>query len=80
MPKLIKNIVVDYQETLLDSIPLSNNILVEFQDGDYQKVGGHIAFLQDYSQFGVTEDLKTTTDFGLRVNKNKTFTELKISY
>ena len=58
MPKLIKNIIVDYQETLLDNIQLSN-ISTEFQDGDYQKVFGHIAFLQDYSKVERIEELPT---------------------
>jgi hypothetical protein len=73
MPKLIKNITVDYQEGIIDEVSLTNNISTTYQDGDYQKVFGHIAFIQDYSQVDNTEDLPTPANFGLAVNKNKTF-------
>ena len=80
MPKLIKNITVDFQETLSDSISLSNDITTEYSDGDYQKVGNFTGFFQDYTQVEESENLSTPASFGLAVNKNKTFIELNISY
>lgn len=80
MPQLIKNISVSYSETLKDDVSLSDNIQVEYGDGDYQKVAGFLGFFQDYSQVDESEELATPANFGLAVNKNKTFTEIEISY
>ena len=80
MPKLVKNITVDFQETLKDDVSLSNDIQVEYADGDYQKVVGFIGFFQDYTQVEESSELPTPVNFGLGVNKNKTFIKLNISY
>jgi hypothetical protein len=80
MPKLIKNISASYQEPYNDDVSLSSNITVEYDDGDYQKVAGWTGFLQDYSQVDESEIFNKPANFGLAVNKNKTFIELEISY
>ena len=80
MPKLIKYISAEYQEPYNDDISLSSNITVEFGEGDYQKVAGWTGFLQDYTQIEETEVFSRPVNFGLLVNKNKTFTEIEISY
>ena len=80
MPRLIKNIEGFYQKTLSDDVSLSNNIQAEYSGGDYQQISGLVGFFQDYSQVEESELLPTPINFGLRVNKNKTFIELNISY
>ena len=80
MPKLIKNITATYYETLCDDVSLVKTLTTELGQGDYQKVGDFIAYLQDYTNTDSTEELPTPVNFGLGVNKNKTFIEIEISY
>ena len=80
MPKLIKHISTTYSESIKDDVSLSDNITMEFGEGDYQKVGNLTGFFQDYTRIEETEEFNKSATFGLITNKNKTFTEIEISY
>lgn len=78
MPKLLKNITANILNTFTSNVRLFKTLNTQFGEGDYVKVYGIEAFLQDYSQINITENLNKSLNFGLQINSN--FTILEISY
>lgn len=69
---------------ILDNLEVKINSLKEidskFGYSDWFKIGTLEVFLQDYTKVLSIEEVDTTNNKGLSINKNKDFTEIEISY
>ena len=78
MIKLIKNIEGIIFDNFETTTRLVTSIVGSYGEGDYIKLGGFEAFLQDFSRASEVVDLVTPPTFGLKNNTD--FIEIEISY
>lgn len=76
MIKIIKNIRGDISGDLVAEVTIGKSILVELQSGDYIKLLGLIAFLQDLSKAISLTTLQKPASFGLKNNIKEVTLEL----
>ena len=79
MPRLLKNIEGSVNETLLDQVRVVKCINGETGIGDYFKVYGLIAYLQDFTNTYEYTNYLPRLVYGMRRDNNNVI-ELNISY
>tara|TARA_R110002050_G_scaffold79261_1_gene169297 strand:- start:9913 stop:10155 length:243 start_codon:yes stop_codon:yes gene_type:complete len=80
MSLLIKNVKGEILEDLEVKVNILKKIESKFGYSDWFKIGTLEVFLQDYTKVLSVEEIGTTNNKGLSINKNKDFTEIEISY
>lgn len=79
MPILLKNIECDILDNYVGSINFFG-INSDFGTDDYFKVFGMEGLIQNFTKVIDSEVINMNNPYGLRVNKNKDFELLEISY
>lgn len=79
MPQLVKNIEVTILDNFVSEVNMASISAIMGTD-DYFKVFGLEGFLQNFTKVVDSETYILPNEYGLKVNKNKEFELLEISY
>jgi hypothetical protein len=79
MPVLLRKIEANVLDNFTTTVTMLR-ISGELGMGDHIKIGNGEFFLQNLSQVNESEEYPTLVEYGLKINKNKEFIELEISY
>jgi len=80
MPILIQNITGKIADNIKTDVSVIKSIQTDFGYSDWFKIGSLEVFLQNFKKVVSSENLYKSSDFGLGINRNKTFKEIEISY
>ena len=80
MPQLVKKIQGEVINNIIGDVTFISSVYGEIQQEDFIKLGGFVAFLQNYSKVKEVTELTTPTQFGLDNRLNLPTNILEISY
>jgi hypothetical protein len=80
MPKLVTSITAEVLSNYMGDVYLFNSVSGEINFEDYIKLGGFIAYLQNFTQVSSTQTLEKPSLFGLKNQYNLPIVTLNISY
>jgi len=79
MPLLLRKIEANVLDNFTTTVTMLR-VSGELGMGDYIKIGNSEFFLQNLTRVNEFEEYPTLVEYGLKINKNKEFIELEISY